>query len=203
LDSEWDLEDLATFPAKYLQSYSFIYFFDSYTEENKTKIIDDALINYPWKGGYSYTNIYYMLQSRLPKEDKPKVKSIKYASPGWLDLSLNYGVALQVAQAVAIIITSGVASAKAYRAIQKNLSAIKKDREANKFQIAKLSAFQTKYLIEQSNDLAKSMGFKNYNELNRRTKDPEVSAKLLAAHYRRLKNLSEFVESGKTKMPLD
>lgn len=52
-----------------------------------------------------------------------------------------------------------------------------------------------------SEELAKHLGFQSLKELQDKTADPEVTLKVLMAHYRRLRTLGDFVESGKVKLP--
>src|SRR5205807_4246480 len=84
LGGKWDLYDLHEFPYALSQCYAFIYCLDSKAEISTRKRIDSAFRSYPWHGGYSYVNIYTVLQNQVPLLDRPKVKSISYASPGWL-----------------------------------------------------------------------------------------------------------------------
>ena len=50
-------------------------------------------------------------------------------------------------------------------------------------------------------DMAKFLGFKNMQELHKRTGSPEVSLKLLPAHYRRTNQIVDFVKKGKASLP--
>lgn len=54
-----------------------------------------------------------------------------------------------------------------------------------------------------SNELAKGLGFQSIQKLDEHTKDIEESSKLLMAHYRRVKKIAKFVESGKASFPAD
>jgi hypothetical protein len=56
--------------------------------------------------------------------------------------------------------------------------------------------------LKLSDELAAHLGFKNFEKLNEQTGDPEVTTKLLLAHYRRLKKLKDFVQEGKAKLPV-
>ena len=84
MDSRWALEDLYEFPHTYSQSYSFIYCLDSKLDPRDAKRIDYAFEGYPWRGGYSYVNIYTVLANQVPREHKPQVSKIQYASPGFI-----------------------------------------------------------------------------------------------------------------------
>lgn len=201
LDGKWGLYDLYEFPHALAQCYSFIYCLDSELEARDKERIDAAFVGYPWRGGYSYVNIYTVFQNQIPPIDRPQIKSISYASPGWLDIFLNVDVAVQVAKSVGILAGSAVAAAKAYATINKTLSTIKAEREKAKLQEMQLTQAQHKTLMGMCEDMAKFLGFKNVKELHQRTGSPEVSLKLLLAHYRRTSALVEFVKNGQAALP--
>ena len=50
------------------------------------------------------------------------------------------------------------------------------------------------------NQLAKNLGFKSLKELHESAVDPEVSMKLLMAHYRRMSVLVEYEQKGKARL---
>lgn len=201
MDERWELEDLYTFPHTYSQAHAFIYCLDFDLDENKEKRIDFSLVNYPWQGGYSYTNIYRVLNNLIPKEDSPKIAEIKYASPGWIDLLMNPDVALKVAQSLGILIGAGVAAVEAFKRIDKARLEMARNRKRNQMELVKYSADEAKYLNQMSEELAKNLGFSNLEKLNARTKNPEVTLKLLLAHHRRMNKMAEYVASGKASLP--
>ncbi len=86
LDGRWSLEDLYTFPHAFSQCYSFIYCLDSDLSPRDRDRINDALAGYPWRGGYSYVNVYTVFHHQVPPRHRPVVKALSYASPGWLDI---------------------------------------------------------------------------------------------------------------------
>lgn len=201
LDGKWGLYDLYEFPHAFSQCYSFIYCLDSALEARDRERIDAAFVGYPWRGGYSYVNIYTVFKNQLPARDRPQVKSISYASPGWLDLFLNAGVAIQVAKSVGILAGSALGATTAYAKIIKTLSGIKAERERAKLHEMQLTQAQHKTLMGMCEDMAKFLGFKNVKELHQRTGSPEISLKLLLAHYRRTSALVEFVKNGQAALP--
>lgn len=201
LDSEWQLSDLYTFPHAFSQTYAFVYCLDSELDPRDRDRINTALIEYPWRGGYSYVNIYTVLQNQVPRKERPKIYSIQKSSPGWLDLVLNVDVAIQVAKSVGVLLGTAAAAAKTYSSIQKTLSDLNVHRQKNDLQNVKLTQAQIKTMMSMSNDIAKYIGFKNVAELHKHTGNPEVSLKLLLAHYRRLEIMAEFVKKGKAALP--
>lgn len=201
LDGRWRLEDLYEFPHAFSQCYAFIYCLDSELSPRDRERINDAFVGYPWRGGYSYVNIYTVLQNQVPAEERPTIKSISYASPGWLDIFLNPDVAIQVAKSVGILAGSVAAAAKAYAASMKFLAQVAVDRKRAQLQLMQLTQAQHNAFMSMCEDMAKFLGFKNVKELHKHTGNPEVSLKLLAAHYRRTNQLVEFVKEGKVKLP--
>lgn len=201
LDGKWQLEDLYTFPHAFSQCYAFIYCLDSKLDPRDRDRINEAFEGYPWRGGYSYVNIYTVLQNQVPRRDRPVVKAISYASPGWLDIFLNPEVAIQVAKSVGILATSSVAAAKAYASAMKYISQVSADRRRAELDELRLTRAQHQTFMAMCEDLAKFLGFKSVKELHERTGNPEVSLKLLAAHYRRTEQLLDFVKEGKATLP--
>lgn len=203
MDKRWALEDLYEFPHTYSQTYSFIYCFDSELDARDADRINYALEGYPWRGGYSYVNLYTVLANQVPREHKPEVARIQYASPGFMDILLNPDVALQVAKSVGILLGAGVAGVEAYKRIYTAVLEINRAKKKQQAEITTYSAAEAKALTAMSDTLAKYMGFNNIAELHQRTKNPEVTLKLLMAHHRRITILGEFVREGKVSLPVD
>jgi hypothetical protein len=203
LANEWRLTDLYEFPHAYSQNYAFIYCLDSEREPSDRQRIDRALGSYPWRGGYSYVNIYTVLQNQVPRTHRPRIKSINKSSPGWLELFLNVDVAIEVAKSVAILSGSVAAATYAYKNIHKSLGEININRKKFQLQELQITQAQAKALTSMSLEMAKFLGFKNLKELHERTGSPEISLKLLLAHYRRISTLVEYEKNGKAKLPLD
>lgn len=201
MDERWDLEDLHTFPHAYGQTYSFIYCFDTELEARKAKRIDEALENYPWNGGYSYVNIYTVLRYQIPVDERPKINSIQYASPGWMELLLNPAVAYKIAKGVGLLLGTGVMAVEAFKRIDKLRLEITRQRRADQVEQIKLASKEAEALNQLSEEVATHLGFSSLEKLNRRTKNPETTLKLLMAHWRRLHVIAEYVRQKKVALP--
>lgn len=201
IDERWELDDLYEFPHTYSQVHSFIYCLDFDENKDTAKRIDFSLENYPWQGGYSYTNIYTVFRNRIHPDDRPQIASIQYASPGWIDLIMNPEVALQVAKSLSIYIGLGVAAYEAYKRIDKARLDMAKNRKEKQIAFAAFTVQEQKYINQMSDELAKNLGFKSLESLQRRTKNPEVTLKLLLAHNRRMQKLANYVFDGKASLP--
>ena len=202
MDQSWQLDDLYRFPRSFAQTYAFAYCLETDLEPRDSERIDAAFAKYPWRGGYSIVNIYGVLQAQVPLRDRPRIRSIRYESPGWLELYLNLDPAVQVASSVAAIAGSLAVTTKAYASIQKTLYQIREQRERSKLKHLELSASQASALLKLSKNLSKLIGFARFSDLVERTGDLEVASKLLVAQFRRLKIIATFVEKGKVTLPL-
>lgn len=202
LNEDWELEDLYEFPHALSQCYAFIYCLDSNLSPANRERISLAMRHYPWRGGYSYVNIYSVLKNQIPRGERPKIDSIQKASPGWLDLILNANVAGQVAVAVTTLAGAGTAAVAAYKKAYQLILSINAERR--KAQVAKMTASvaQVKAMNVMCVELAKNLGFKSLKELHEHTGDPEVSLKLLMAHHRRMSVLVEYAAEGKAILTL-
>ena len=201
MDGRWELKDLSKLPSVFEQCYSFVYCFDAEIGAINPERIEIALRNYPWRGGFSYVNIYTVLRNQVQWRDRPRVNEIKYASPGWIELALNLEVAVQVAQAVAKIAASAAAVAISYRAGDKALKDIKTYREKAKLKYLELTVAQDAILLNHCQTHAKFLGFRSVKELIQKTGSTEVALRLLLAHSRRLDDLAQFIDDGKIKLP--
>lgn len=199
--TDWTLEDLYVFPRTFEQCYTFIYCLDSDLPARDKEAIDNAFAKYPWAGGYSHVNFYQILRTRIPPKSRPKLRSIHKASPGWIELALNLDVAVEVAKSVALISGSFAAASAAYKKAWTLLLSIRTEREKAKTEQLRQKKSQVKEVRETCNELAKCMGFTSLADLHKRTKDPEISLKLLAAHYRRMRTLHEYEAKGKVQLP--
>jgi len=202
MDGRWNLKDLYEFPHAYLQVYAFTYAFDTDLPSHDADRINYALENYPWGGGYSIVNIYSILQSQVGPKFKPIIKEIRYASPGWIDLLLHPYPAVKIAGAVATIATSVAGTVKAYSAVQNCLYKISARSQQARIEKIQLTRQEITELQKLNQDLASAMNFTQLDALQARTTSVHVTAKLLSAQYRRLKQLAKFVTAGKVNLPI-
>jgi hypothetical protein len=202
LNEDWELEDLYEFPHALSQCYAFIYCLDAPLEPRNRERINVALREYPWRGGYSYVNLYFVLKNQIPIVDRPKISSIQKASPGWLDLFLNVDVATHVAAAVSVLSGTAISAAAAYKKAYNLMLSINAARRKAGIERATATAAELKAFNAMCVELAKNLGFKSLKELHESTGDAEVSMKLLMAHYRRMSVLVEYEQKGKATLTL-
>lgn len=198
---EWSLQDLYIFPHAYEQCYSFVYCLDTALPSRDRERIDYAFESYPWRGGYSYVNIYQVLENQIPGPSRPQIVSIHKASPGWIELAMNMDTAASVAKSIAIMAGSATAVTLAYTKAMKylaDLNLARRRAQLNELAVTRQEAAELRGLCQE---LAASLGFNSLEELHIRTGNPEVTLKLLAAHHRRMQTLLEYVRDEKVILP--
>lgn len=204
LDKNWSLEEFTIFTRLYFQNYSFIYCLEDLPpaeiKQNSYKL-ENVLKEFKLRSGLSYVNIYTIFRDEIRKDERPDVKSIKYASPGWIELYLNIEVAIEVAKAMPIFLSSTATVVIAYKKLYKIFIDLHRLRKEKKNMSLKLDLEHVKTVNQLNNELAKGLGYTNLNQLIKNTNDVEETSKLLMAHYRRMNKMAEFVRKGKADFP--
>ena len=62
-----------------------------------------------------------------------------------------------------------------------------------------LTQEQADFAIESANNLSQLLGFENVSQIQKLTKNPLATLKILLSFYRKIKNLTEFNNKGKAK----
>ena len=66
--------------------------------------LDDRTLHafraFPWTGGWSAVDFYDSLRATAPKDHRPHIVAIEYASPGYIELAVVVTVALNIRRIV-------------------------------------------------------------------------------------------------------
>ena len=197
IDGVWSLEDLYKFPRAYEQVYFTLEALVPSDDEEVNERITRAFNAYPWRGGYSAVSFYNQLKWTTPPRARPRVTSIQYASPGWIELWLKLPIALQLASIVTSVAASIGACNKVYNQIhtdlqKRNLLRIEVERKR-----LELSRDELKLISESATTMAKLLGLRSVKDIHRRTDDELISLKIILSFYRRIRLLSEYQNNGK------
>ena len=203
IDGRWSLEDLYQFPRAYEQVYFAIEAMLPATDEDAEYRMGKAFLAYPWQGGYSAVNFYNSLKYVTPVHERPNIVSLKYASPGWIELFLNLPLAIQVAGAITTVAGSIGACNKVYHTIYTNLQQrklLKIEVERKEIELTKEQLSMVRHSFDE---LSSMIGIEHIQTINSRTDDPLISLKILLSIYRRLRDLAEYQNTGKAdfRMP--
>jgi hypothetical protein len=129
------------------------------------------------------------------------VKSVQYASPGWIALSLAVPAALAIGKIVDVFVKSAGGLNSLYTDIHKGMSQRKLTQIDIKRKEFELTRDQINFAIESYIQLAKALGFENLKELDQGTGNSLATLKILLSYYRRVRVLGEYVIKGKAEFP--
>jgi hypothetical protein len=121
IDGRWELSDLYEFSKNFEQCYFAYLAIMGKHAYFEVGTFDRAFFQYPWQGGYSTVNFYRALKRDTPRDMHPRVVSIRYASPGYIELGLFITAALAVAKAIKELAISVDSVTTTYRNIHKAL----------------------------------------------------------------------------------
>ncbi|WP_406641587.1 hypothetical protein [Pectobacterium brasiliense] len=199
IDGRWDLTDLNVLTRVYIQLYGLLYSLD---------MADDYLDNeiqyiygkYPWRGGFSAVNFYQNLFAKIPRKYKPIIKSIQYASPGFIELSQIVEVAKDVAKIVGYVSAALIAGNKTYSIIHKGMSERKLTHINLRNKEVDILEQERKFIHNSVVEISDLMGVKKETlaKLYFRNEENELAVlKILASMYRRARDLAELQNKQK------
>jgi hypothetical protein len=117
----WSLDDFFEMPRVFSQVYAFHCAFLSADMGLEPDGAAFSFAAYPWRGGYSTIGFYNALSNDVPQRLRPTVRSIQYASPGWIELGLLVAAATQAGRVVDVFVQSAASVNKLYGDIHKGL----------------------------------------------------------------------------------
>ncbi|MDY6525279.1 hypothetical protein SKM52_12195 [Acinetobacter faecalis] len=203
LDERWTLENLNDFTRLYMQNYAFLYCLENNINNLRAAALFNELNEYKLRDGLTYVNIYSLFIKHIPSKERPKVRAISYASPGFIELILNYEVAINIALSIAAFIKGLTATAETYNKLHSIFIELGRKRKEKQNHLLKLDVETIKHVRKLNEELAKGLGFNSLKDMYDNFGDEEEVSKLLLAHYRRMKGMSKLVKEGKIKFPLE
>jgi len=203
LDKQWDMEEFATLSKLYIQCYSLVYSLSGIkVDSNDERVIDwfqGTYAKYPWRGGFSTINFYSALYSKIPHAERPLIREIQYASPGFIKLSEVLVVAGILAGIVAAVTTSIEDVYDAYNTIQKGMSERKLTKLEIEIKELKLDESRLEFVKKSKEILIKKMKIPEsmQSELARRSSENDLmELKIIMSFLRRLEPLTRMQQEG-------
>ncbi len=199
IDGRWELTDLNIFTRVYIQVYGLLYSLDiadDFAEEEIQYIYG----KYPWRGGYSTVNFYHNLFRKMPREYRPRIKSIQYASPGFIELTQLVDVAKDIAQIVGYVSVAILAGNKTYNTVQQGIRERKLSKIDLRSEELKLLEKERDFIHKSIEDISRVMGVRKETlaKLYFRTEDNELAVlKILSSLYRRARDLAKLQNEQK------
>ena len=191
LDGRWELADLSELTSVYEQLYSVAYSLQP-ADGRRDEKLDEIYTKFPWRGGYSAVNFYERLFYQVSPGERPKIASIRYSSPGHIDLMEVVAVAASIAAVVRFVAMSVDRAHDTYRRIQKASHDYKLSKISAKQEELKLSEAQLKFIREAVEEMSRVLNLSRgeRNVLAKRTDGNQLAElKILSSYYRRIKKL--------------
>ena len=207
IEGKWSLDDLSYFPNVFSQAYAFIYSISNHfwgelrPGQFDGEKVERAFKAFPWRGGYSAVNFYSSLESSIPKNRRPEVARLQFASPGVIGLSLYTPVAQQLTTHVKAFFLNYDDVTSLYKEIYKYLSDKKLLRDADS-KVFSGEPGISETLIQFTKEMAALLGIdeERLNRINGLTEEnPLATLKIILSFYRRVKELATFERRGQAK----
>jgi len=203
LDGRWDLEELSKTAKEYVQLYGFAYSLLPDIPIAIREEIDYIYGKFPWRGGYSTVNFFDQLFHKIPPRFRPEVKRIRYASPGFIELT----ELLVVAGTVAAIVKAVCSCINDVHDMYRNIQRASAEHKLSKINLAKadinLKKKQIEFSKNASKDLVKMFGLTDNQDkiIDKKVQgNPVMKLKILLSVYRRVEPLAKKQIEGKLKV---
>ena len=197
IGGEWYLEDLHVFTKTYEQVYFLIYSLLPHDDMHIRKKIQYAYSQFPWHGGYSAVNFYNKLKYTTPPKERPQIISMRYASPGFIELGLIVKVAISVGIIVKTLYYVIGEGNKIYNEIYKGMQERKLLRIKREEEELRLLREHEDFINKSANKMADILQLKELRLIHNNTGSPLKTLKILLSLYRRARLLAEFKEKKK------
>ena len=198
MDGPWELLDLSYFSRPYVQVYSLLYACHVSTQpEDSDAQIHYAFNAFPWKGGWSVVGFYDSLRRAIPRIHQPRIVSINYASPGYIDLTMIVAVALSIKLTVDFVCDAIDRVDATYTSLHKSASErriLRKDVRT----VRDVDDDNDRFAHDASATLLDHMGLLDLLYIiDEITRSPIATLKIVFSLYRRVRNLARLRRSNK------
>lgn len=199
IDGRWGIEDMRRFSDLIQDSYAFVYALSGKGPATTKQRMGALFHRYPWRGGYSSVNFFDDLYKIIPANERAEIRSIKYASPGTIQLQMDADVAALIRSFVDDLNSSNSVAQSAYkeaRAFLRSKGWLGKAKDD-----LVLLAQDELQLLGFVQKLAGSFGLNAHVDdvVRFSNSDPLGAVKILLAYFRRLSNLADYSATGKAQ----
>lgn len=183
---DWDVDALSNLLKKFPDVYALQTYYKMGAEQRFTKR--------PHKGGYSTRNHYGELRRFIGKEHYPTVKAMAFASPGYIEFNAAPEIGAEVSRSILKLKQYKNDLRKTFRDIEGHIRLLGVNRTVGDVQ---LSPQDEAYLCRQVEFLLKQVDAPPFDWLQELFSTKFEAIKAGMAHYRRLKDLEDLLESGR------
>ena len=197
MSGEWDLRTLYRFGRAYEQVYALLYALNSISSlETVPEHTQDAFRKFPWRGGWSAVNFYNALGKSIPQDHSPRILSIRYSSPGIIELVTAYSVAVVLRATIGELAKIPKILEDVYHQFHRHAQERKLLRAHVREQVRELDKKDRELCEEATREIFRRAGLNLDGELKRCTGNPLARMKIAFSLARRIIALLELQDSG-------
>lgn len=202
IDKEWGVEDLASFPRRFIEVYTFLYLLaDSEREPPRST----HMFSYNFEKGRGWTagHFFRELQAQIPTNDRPGgVEEFRYSSPGFISLRMNPKLGATITAAVNRYTEDQSSILDSYKILYDFLhdNSALSDDDDDMEPFGPIAETGHDYLAV-SRELCRRLGFVDWDRIYSACEQNLVAAaQVLLIYCRRLKTLAHYQAEGKVKL---
>jgi len=200
IDGQWEMNEFGSFYQKYANVYAFISavkrWGDASTPQAVKGGIKSEFTGKPFQGGSSYVHFFDGLFERIPVSERPGLREVEYASPGFVKLRGESSTFRDMEQVIRNFLGNRSEIAGAYGRLHSYLSRQRLLTLAGRNYPSNDPT--AKFIAEQSRELSKLLAVVDFDDIWELTnKNALVAAKVVLATYRRVEDSSRFFAEGR------
>lgn len=187
LNGDWNSDQLALVQRRFMDTYALLSQHTKRAADTEKKILD-----FPWKGGFSSLHFYNELKKGI--RNFISLRAITYASPGYIEFNADRSISLILKKNVDTYIANKEKTDHIYKNLSNYISEEKfKDTEEK----VVLNKKQEETLEKLSIDLLDNYSEPSWDWIREISSDSYKSTQITRSYYRKIKELSGFVEDGR------
>jgi hypothetical protein len=198
LNNELDLEELKALPHKFSQAYALLYCLDDARSSNVPSV-KNAFNAYPWRGGFSRMHFYNHLKQIVPAEVRGAVRSMHYASPGWIELEIDKPTGLGIGSLVELYIIYLDEILDLVKTVEAEMTRRKLRSADIKGTIDGVSAVDLQFCAASFEEITRLWGFTQAKNIQKLATNELAALKILLSFQRRIHSLAKLQISEKAR----
>ena len=202
LDGEWTLADLDYLGRSLNISYAYLYWM-TVPEDHIPTHIRGAFARDLWSREYVNETFPHFLLSRIPYEQQARIVSIKYSSPGWIEMAAAVSTLSALAMCVRAWLTTTDRAIETLQKIIQFLRQCGRIGRSGKISLDEKTAVAISDAEKLYKEVAPVLGFspKDATRILELTGNPISALRLMAAIAKSSDRLAELQRAGKLKIP--
>ncbi|WP_262032562.1 hypothetical protein [Microvirga sp. Mcv34] len=200
IDGEWEMPEFGQFYQRYSDIYAFVASLQNWSDPNRDQKIKNSIVKTyrerAFEGGFSYVHFFHGLNDNMPRDERPGLERIKYASPGIVDITGKAEIFADLENIVRNYLNDRNSISEAYAKLYAYLSRNKYlQMPGNKYDKNDATAG---YIFAEAEALSNKLGTIDFSVVKELAdQNALVVAKIILALYRRVESAASFFAQGR------